>query len=219
RNKSIGKKGKYWVSSGNRIYSFEKGAASDNDKQIVTNLKIFHFSPDDLTLQGLTEVDKARWNTKQIQFLTKPNIISKSADRFAVSDSLIRTVEEDFNPFDQTIVKPSHLSISETKERIKTGNSETDRLTYSISLQKKYSTPFLPLVIILFTVPFALSLSRKGNVITLGYAVAIWLLYMGITNIFEQFGVSGYLSPSLAVWSPLALFAIFGLYLITRVRT
>jgi len=219
RNQSVGKKGKHWVANENKIYSFEKGNASDNAKQFASNLKIYEFSKKEQKLESILEVDKASWNKTGIQFHTKPNLISWKNGEYFIDLVPAGKLSGDFNPFGQTIVKPSHLSILETREKVRNSNSESEKLTYSISLQKKYSTPFLPLVIILFTIPFALSLSRKGNVITLGYAVAIWLLYMGVTNAFEQFGTSGYLSPMLATWGPLLIFTILGLYLITKVRT
>jgi lipopolysaccharide export system permease protein len=71
----------------------------------------------------------------------------------------------------------------------------------------------------LFTAPFALSLNRKGKALTVGYAVGLWLLYMGVTAAFDQFGLSGALPPEAAVWGPLILFAMLGAYLLTRVRT
>ncbi|MCB1025854.1 MAG: LptF/LptG family permease [Acidobacteria bacterium] len=117
------------------------------------------------------------------------------------------------------ISKPAHLDIRETSEKLRQSGSETDQRTYLIALYKKYSTPFLPFIITLFTAPFALSLSRKGDVVTLGYAVAIWLLFMGITNAFEQFGAGGYLSPLLAVSGPLLIFTILGFFLISRLKT
>jgi lipopolysaccharide export LptBFGC system permease protein LptF len=86
-------------------------------------------------------------------------------------------------------------------------------------LEKKTTTPFLPLVITLFTAPFALSLSRTDKVRTISYAIAIWLLFMGITTVFEQFGLNGFLAPETAVWSPLLLFSMLGIFLLSKVKT
>jgi lipopolysaccharide export LptBFGC system permease protein LptF len=115
--------------------------------------------------------------------------------------------------------KPSHLDRRETAEQIKASESEIERRNLEVALEKKYTTLFLPFVITLFTAPFALSLSRKGRVVTVGYAIGVWLLFMGTTITFEQFGLSGYIAPTFAVWSPLFLFAIIGAFLISKVRT
>jgi lipopolysaccharide export LptBFGC system permease protein LptF len=77
----------------------------------------------------------------------------------------------------------------------------------------------LPLVIALFTAPFALSLNRKGKVITIAYAIGVWLLFMGFTNTFEQFGLNGFLFPSFAVWLPLCLFSLLGIVWLSKVKT
>ena len=97
--------------------------------------------------------------------------------------------------------------------------SESERRSFAVAFEKKYTTLFLPFVITLFTAPFALSLSRKGRVVTVGYAVGVWLMFMGVVSTFEQFGLNGYLAPMFAVWSPLFLFSIIGVFLLSRVRT
>ncbi len=97
---------------------------------------------------------------------------------------------------------------------MKKSQSEVEQRNYAIALEKKHTTPFLPFIITLFTAPFALSLSRKGKAITVGYAVGVWLSFMGMTNVFEQFGLNGFISPFFAVWSPLFAFAMLGVYLL-----
>jgi lipopolysaccharide export LptBFGC system permease protein LptF len=123
------------------------------------------------------------------------------------------------NPFAGIRSKPSQLTASEVREQIKSTESETEQRALTVALEKKYATLVLPLVIALFTAPFSLSLSRKGKAATVGYAVGLWLLFMGIGNLFEQLGYSGTLTPTLAVWSPLVIFALFGTYLLSKVRT
>jgi lipopolysaccharide export LptBFGC system permease protein LptF len=97
--------------------------------------------------------------------------------------------------------------------------SDVERRNFAVALEKKWTTLFLPFVIALFTAPFALSVSRKGKAATVGYAVALWLLFMGVTSAFDQFGLTGALPAEVAVWSPLALFGILGAYMLSKVRT
>ncbi len=218
RNKVLDKKGQYWIAENDSIYSFEKDFASDNEDSLIQNLQVFEFLPSDSRIKSLTIADKARWDNSTIVFLSP-------VKRFAWQNGKVSPIQGETeisaptNPFIETITKPSHLDIRETYKRVHNSYSDSDQRTYAISLQKKYSTPFLPFIITLFTAPFALSLSRKGNVMTLAYAIAIWLLFMGITNTFQQFGTSGFLSPGLAVWGPLGIFTILGVYLLTKIRT
>ena len=126
---------------------------------------------------------------------------------------------ETSNPISEARKKPSHLNSDETKAQIANSESDIERRSFAVALEKKYTTPFLPFIIALFTAPFALSLSRKGKVATIGYAVGLWLLFMGVTSTFEQVGLNGSLPPAMAVWSPLMLFSMLGIYLLSKVKT
>jgi len=129
------------------------------------------------------------------------------------------SLAENGNPFLETLTKPSHMTNSDIRSRIDSSESQVERRSFSVALQKRYVTLFLPLVIGLFTAPFSLSLGRKGRVVTPGYAVGLWLVYTGVTNVFEQLGMSGFLTPSMAVWSPVAIFSMLGVYLLSKVGT
>jgi len=218
RNAIVDKDGKYWVSSENRIFSFESEAASDNEKMFVKNLVAYEFSSD-FDLKTITKADSATWGNNEVTFVPL-------AIKSVINGENITTLrlpkyhlKLNNNPFKQTITQPKHLDIFETAKKARETKSEIEKRKYLIALQKKYSTPFLPFVIVLFTAPFALTLSRKGTVVTLGYAIGIWLVFMGVNSTFEQFGSNGFISPSLAVWSPLLLFTILGIYLMTKIKT
>ncbi len=211
--------GKYWVANDKRIYSFELAEAKTELNQKVKNLSVYEFSADEARLQSIYRTPEAVWEKDKLRF-------SAGAERQHWNDGKVEVeqisngeIGEASNPFNNLNEKPSHLNRRETEEQIKTSESETERRNLKVALEKKYTTLFLPFVITLFTAPFALSLTRKGRVVTVGYAVGVWLLFMGTTITFEQFGLSGYIAPQFAVWSPLFLFAIIGAFLISKVRT
>jgi len=213
------KEGKYWVANDRRIYSFELTEAKTGFNQKVKNLSVYEFSADETRLQSIYRTPEAVWEKDKIRF-------SADAERQQWNDGKVEVkqisngeLSETSNPFSNLNEKPSHLNRRETEEQIKNSESETERRNLEVALEKKYTTLFLPFVITLFTAPFALSLSRKGRVVTVGYAVGVWLLFMGTTITFEQFGLSGYIAPEFAIWSPLFLFAIIGAFLISKVRT
>ncbi len=212
------REGKYWVTNDKRIYSFELAETKTDFNQKVKNLSVYEFSADETKLQSIYRAPEAVWEKNVIKF--------SAAERQQWSDGAVEVRQisngeliEASNPFNNLNEKPSHLDRRETEEQIKTSESEIERRNLEVALEKKYTTLFLPFIITLFTAPFALSLSRKGRVVTVGYAVGVWLLFMATTISFEQFGLSDYLAPKFAVWSPMFLFAIIGAFLISKVKT
>jgi len=213
------KEGKYWVANDRRIYSFELDADKSDKNQKINNLTVYEFSESEPKLQAIYKTQKAVWERDKIKFAgatEKIVLLDGKADTSQVSNF---ELAENSNPFNNLYAKPSHLNTNEMKEQIKDSESETEKRNYEVALEKKHATLFLPFIVTLFTAPFALSLSRKGKVITVGYAVGFWLLFMGITSTFEQFGLNGYISPTFAVWSPLMLFSLVGAFLLSKVRT
>ncbi|MGI8789179.1 MAG: LptF/LptG family permease, partial [Pyrinomonadaceae bacterium] len=219
RGVTANKAGKYWVANDRRIYSFELDGKETEPNQKVENLSVYEFSEDETKLQAIYRAPEAIWEKDKIKFPDKAEKQTWNDGKVSVESILNGEIKEDSNPFHDLSEKPSHLSASETKEQIKASESETERRNFQVAFEKKYTTLFLPFVITLFTAPFALSLTRKGRVVTVGYAVGVWLLFMGVTNTFEQFGLNGYIAPTFAVWSPLFLFSVIGAFLLSKVRT
>ncbi len=200
--------------------------ASDNDKRAaecsagcVKNLVVYEFSIDGSRLQALYRSPSANWREGKV--VMNGNVEKSDTSDGTISSKILNggEFEESSNPFAGIRGKPSHLDISELKERLADTDSDVERDTFAVAIQKRYSTLFLPLIIALFTAPFALSLSRKGKVVTVGYAIGLWLLFTGATNTFAQFGESGSLSAGISVWSPLLIFAMLGIYLLSKVKT
>jgi lipopolysaccharide export system permease protein len=233
--------GKLWVADDRRIYSFEPAkttssepvidsayqSASDNVRpasiscpsQCVSDLAIYEFGADNAKMQAVYRSKLAAWDSDRIVFVgnvEKTDIVEGKSKTTVTSGGEFPL---ESNPFAEYRAKPSHMDTAEVREQIRRSASEQEQLNFTVALFKKYSTLALPLIIALFTAPFALSLSRKGKVITVGYAVGLWLLFTGITNVFEQFGLNGSLPPAIAIWAPLAAFAMLGVYLLTKVRT
>ena len=118
-----------------------------------------------------------------------------------------------------TIEKPSHLNSGQLVDRVRTTDSETEGRLLSVILHKRYTIVLLPLIVGLLAAPFGLNLSRKNKVLMAGYAVALWLIYIGTSSVFEQWGNNGQLPAALAVWAPTIGFSALGIYLLSRVRT
>ena len=219
RGVAAGRSGKLWVANDKRIYSFELDEnASDNGKA-VKNLNVYEFADDKTRLQAVYRIPRANWERNGIVFAEAADKISINNGKITAQKLSGGEIAESSNPFLEARRKPSHLNTTETRQQLVNSESEIEKRSFGVALEKKYTTAFLPFIIALFTAPFALSLSRKGKVVTIGYAVGLWLLFMGITSTFEQFGLNNFLSPFVAVWSPLMLFGMLGTYLLSKVKT
>lgn len=219
RGATVNKVGKYWVANDKRIYSFEINSEQFKKNQPIKNLTIYEFSDSETKLQTIYKAPQAVWETNKIK-------VFGIADKTVLTDGKSETTQtsnlilyEDSNPFNNFFDNPNHLSARQVREQIRNSQSDLEKRILQVSLEKKYTTLFLPLIVILLAAPFAISINAKGKVFQVGYAVGVWLLFLAVTNIFEQFGNNGYLSPALSIWSPLIVFSFIGAFLLTKVRT
>jgi lipopolysaccharide export system permease protein len=233
RNKGVlpTSKGRKWVALGNRIYSFDSRVtdgvifASDNDREegcgpsCMRDLLILEFGADGERLQSVYRGEKAAWQEGKLSFRGPVEISDLSRDVIRTKLENAVEISESGNPLEEIQIKPNQISASGLKRQLDKADSDMERRNAEVALQKKYSALLLPFITVLFTAPFALSLSRKGKAATIGYAVGLWLLFTGTSTVFDQFGLNGMLEPVVAVWAPMAFFALVGAYLLSRVRT
>ena len=227
--------GRYWTFSNDKIVNFEIAPASDNDTQArptapvgngasdnenrLANIQVFELQQGSSRLQTIYQSSAADWKGNHLYLIGPVRVSRLENGQVTSSVAPDAEIEAAGNPLVSISDKPSYLSRRQISERIAASASDTEKNMFAVALHKRDATPFLPLIIAFFTAPFALSLSRKGKVATVGGAIGLWLLYIGLTNVFEQFGLNGLLPPTLAVWAPLAMFCFLGIYLLSRVRT
>ncbi len=226
-----------WIANDQRIYSFKMKpspadgsapstiSASDNEKRVATtrgrisDVTVYEFGNSDTKLQSVYRADSGVWGDGRIRLegkVEKNSIVNGKIETETLPGVDLAESED---PFVAMSGKPSHMSISELKTEIASSDSDLERRNFTVALEKRYTAIFLPLVIALFTAPFALSLHRSSRVVTVGYAIGLWLVFTGVTYLFEEFGLNGMLSPRLAVYAPIAIFSMVGVYLLSRVRT
>ncbi|HQX56757.1 MAG TPA: LptF/LptG family permease [Pyrinomonadaceae bacterium] len=200
--------------------------ASDNEEsdaqcsdRCASDVVVYEFVGDQTKLQTVYHAQKGKYSSGNVRLFGKVERLDIIDGRVTKQDLSEMALAEVQNPFIEIIAKPSHMTSAEISERVKTSDSDVESRSFAVALQKRHSLLLLPFVIALFTAPFSLSLSRKGKVITVGYAVGLWLVYTGVTNVFEQMGMNGVLGPVSAIWSPIVIFSMLGVYLVSKVRT
>lgn len=209
---------KSWAATGKRIYNFDTPSTGGRAWRTVSNLTVYEFTDSGL-LDAVYRADDGRWQGQSV-------ILDGSAERITVTDRAVlrepaqgTVLDESEHPFSYSNQRPTHLSTLDSRAYLSEIDSDSERRAMEVALQKKYATPLLPLLVILFTAPFGISLGRKSRIVTVGYAVAAWLVFTGVSNALEQMGVSGQLPAYAAVWLPLLGFGAIGVMLLSRIRT
>jgi LPS export ABC transporter permease LptF/LPS export ABC transporter permease LptG len=88
-----------------------------------------------------------------------------------------------------------------------------------VQFHKKFSAPLFALVMALLSIPFAFLAGNRGAMTGVGMSLGVAIVYFALNYLFEQLGNVGQLPPEIAAWSPDALFALAGAYLMTRMKT
>ncbi len=83
----------------------------------------------------------------------------------------------------------------------------------------KIAIPITCLVIALFGAPLATSTQRGGTAYGIGISLATTVTFLMLIQLTKAVGKGGFVSPDVAAWLPNAMFAVFGLVLLVRVRT
>jgi lipopolysaccharide export LptBFGC system permease protein LptF len=94
-----------------------------------------------------------------------------------------------------------------------------DTLKLQVQLYRKFSVPLFALIMALIAVPFGFLVGRRGAMTGIGVSIGIALAYWGTGILFEKLGDVNLLPPSMAAWSPNAVFSLAGLYLLSRLRS
>jgi LPS export ABC transporter permease LptG/LPS export ABC transporter permease LptF len=88
-----------------------------------------------------------------------------------------------------------------------------------VQFYRKFSVPMFPMILALIAVPFGFIVGNRGAMTGIGVSLVIAIAYLAINPLFEKLGDVRLLPPTMAAWSPDALFALVGVYLFLRMRT
>jgi len=231
RNRGVVKDltGKQWAANENTIYSFEyEKDASDNgqaggpfcpDPCTLKSVSIYNFTSDKVELQSIYRIPTATLSDSQLTASPGSEALLVSHQEVVRKDISGQSIKVGFNLALNAARKPSELTVGQIRELLARSDSEVETRLLAVTLERKFSTIVMPLLIALIAIPFAIAIERRNRVTHIAYAVGLWLVFIVFSSIFVQFGLNGMLPAKIAVWSPIVLFAILGGYLISRIRT
>ena len=94
-----------------------------------------------------------------------------------------------------------------------------DTVHLRVQLHKKFSVPVFALIMAMISAPFAFLVGNRGAMAGIGASIGVAIAYLAVGKLFEQFGNVNQLPPEVAAWSPDAVFALAGLYLLLKMRS
>lgn len=150
---------------------------------------------------------------------SEPSSESTSANFDAFERRAMPEWEEKPEELIRQHVDPNRMGYWELKSAItfmqKTGVDATAART---DLLYKLSFPLLNFVVVLFGVPVAARTGDRGMALNFMIALAVTIFFRVIIEVFRSLGKEGTVTPSVAAWTPIAVFLILGVVMLFRAR-
>lgn len=216
--------GRQWIfGRGSRIFYYKY---LNETEEVLGSLNVYELDPNTFHLHRHIYAERARW---------EPSLKTWIFQNGWVRD--IRSREDSFRPFQGETATFSELDeqpswfLKEVKTykqmnfRQLSGyiaelrQSGFNTVPLQVQYHKKFAVPLFALVMALLSVPFAFLTGTRGAMTGVGVSFGVAIAYFAVNYLFEQLGNVGQLPPELAAWSPDALFALAGVYLMSRMRT
>ncbi|GIU81146.1 MAG: YjgP/YjgQ family permease [Acidobacteria bacterium] len=212
-----------WAIADNRLLSLK---AYDREKGQGSDFYLFEF--DGNKVKSILTSKEVLLSSESESFCNIEPL--KPANKLLLLEGTVKTdswvesiLVEDLEPeMLGTQLKPSYMTAAEIAERIKNSDislkiSDSEQRLYITALEKRYSSVLLPLIAIIVATSF--SLKTYKSMAGIGYSVALWVAFIGASNLMEQMALSGWIQPKVAVWAPLILFCAVGIYLLSKAKT
>ncbi|MEK7753143.1 MAG: LptF/LptG family permease, partial [Acidobacteriota bacterium] len=212
-----------WIfGEGSRIYYYRHFDQAEN---VMVGVSVYELDPRTFRLRRHIWAERARWEWSLKSWIFQ-NGWTRDIDGVRVSNyrqfqaTTFPELDEPPGYFLKEVKQDKQMNFQELDAYIRElRQSGFDTVKLQVQFYKKFSVPLFALIMAALSVPFAFLTGNRGAMAGVGVSFGIAIAYWGVGQLFEQFGNVNQLPPALAAWSPDALFALAGLYLLMRMRT
>lgn len=215
--------GRKWIfGQGSRIYYYLYFDPAEN---VMAEVSVYELDPKTFRLRRHISAERARWEpglknwifqngwTRDIEGVRVTNFQQFQATTFPELD-------EPPGWFLKEVKLDKQMNFHELDDYIRElRQSGFDTVKLQVQFHKKFAVPLFALIMAAISAPFAFLTGSRGAMAGVGVSFGIAIAYWGVGQLFEQFGNVSQLPPAVAAWSPDALFALAGAYLLMRMRT
>ncbi len=195
----------------------------EDDRRLAVDVAIEEFgSVTSPRLAWRIDADSMRWDeAKQVWTILSGRKRTFHADTVMVET--IRTMDAPFSVRHDQIVKlrlnPEEMTFPELEEYIATlKRGGKDTRTQEIDMAGQWAFPFVDLIVVIISVPFASVRRRGGIAVNIAAAMVLSITYIAFTKISQAVGASTDLSPVLVAWSANATFFVVGIGVLYKAR-
>jgi lipopolysaccharide export system permease protein len=150
------------------------------------------------------------------------DIVSDTGANFALTFTAALDNKFKERPIDMMAKQrlPQELRYDELTRAIQAlERSGSDANLLRVERALKIAIPVTCIIIALFGAPLATSTQRGGGAFGIAISLATTMIFLLLIQLTKAIGVKGVIPPDFAAWIPSAVFALFGLVLLARVRT
>lgn len=209
----------FWYRSNETVYNIDY---FDPEKNMLRNITILYFRPEDAFLYKRIDAARAVWNRETWQFSDGTMREFTPAGEMRVSTFAQRPLSIGKTPedFRMSRTEAQDMGFSEIRDYIGKLKRAGYPVTASVvDMHAKISYSFINIIMAVLGIPFALRIGRSGGM-ALGIAISIGLGF-GYWTFFAfclSLGKSGAISPFVSAWIANIAFGALGLYMFLRVR-
>lgn len=203
----------------NRIYHFNY---FDPEKAVFNRLFIFDIDPSSWSLKRRVYSEKGylKAGDLSLENCWSRYFLKGKPERYERKNEMNLSQVEEKSYFLKEWKEPDQMNFGELRQYIKEiEECGFDTVKFKVDLQYKISFPFVSLIMIIFGIPFAFSMGKRGTLVGIGLSIGIAMVYWGAIGVFKQLGNIDFLPPFLAAWGPNLIFGLVGIYLLLSLRT
>jgi LPS export ABC transporter permease LptG/LPS export ABC transporter permease LptF len=199
----------------------------DGAQKVMLGPQVFELDPSNFRIHKHISAEKARWEPSLRAWVFEngwsrddPGGRHEKFSNFSGQVATFAEVDERPDYFLQEVLQDQQMNYQQLAAYIRElQRSGIDTIALQVSFYRKFALPLFALVMALISVPFAFLAGNRGAMAGVGISFGIAIAYWTLGGLFEQLGDVNLLPATLAAWSPDLIFAMFGLYFFTRMRT
>jgi LPS export ABC transporter permease LptG/LPS export ABC transporter permease LptF len=215
-----------WIfgTGSSRIYYYKYFEPADG---VMVDVHVYELEPNTFRLQRHVFAERARWEPALNAWIFQDgwwrdfkNGKESAFNPFRGQTSTFAEMKEPPSYFLKEVKQDKQMTFEELDAYIRElQQSGFDTIRLQVQFHKKFAIPLFAIIMALISVPFAFIAANRGATAGIAVSFGIAIAYWALSQLFEQVGNVNQLPAIIAAWAPDAVFSLFGLYFLARMRT